>query len=191
MAKNDSGPKPSARKRGLFIGQNGTNLLRVTPVTKPLRRSLAQDFAPLDRRSRLGRDSDEFRQQLIMHCGGNPSATQMALIRLACQLWLRITIMDAQFVEGGQPNGCDSKHYLAWVNSLARTVAKLGMRGTPAPQTTLADLLESESSGKTTHTSSATGRTRAPVQPAHRPRRASGADPGNGPRATPARRPVP
>lgn len=48
------------------------------------------------------------------------------LIERACQLTLRIADMDRRFAE------TDSRTYLAWSNSLTRTLAQLGVQGATA-----------------------------------------------------------
>jgi hypothetical protein len=139
-----AGRRETVRKKELFRTTDGRNVLRIVPRTrrKNALRSLDEDIAPIDRRSRLAKDTDTFRRQLIEHVGGAPSPVQAALIRLATQIQIRVAIMDAKFaMEGGDVNACDAHHYLAWVNTLSKTLAKLGLKSAPLPRRSLSDLL--------------------------------------------------
>lgn len=97
--------------------------------------------APLDKRTRLGKDVAAFRAVLVQHCGGRPSGTQGALIEVALQLRIRLAAMDARFAETGEMSAHDSKIYLSWSNSIARVMRQLGLRGAPQRQPTLAEIL--------------------------------------------------
>ncbi|WP_428488628.1 hypothetical protein [Rhodopila sp.] len=82
------------------------------------------------------------KRELVAHCGGNPSATQLSLIEQACQLKLRLSVMDRAFAErGGEQTELDSRTYLAWSNSFTRTLARLGVEAAPAPAPSLSDYL--------------------------------------------------
>jgi hypothetical protein len=71
---------------------------------------------------------------LTAHAGGEPSATQRALIEQAVQIKLRLAVMDRKFAETGAQTEHDGRQYLAWANSLARLLRQLGMQGTePRP----------------------------------------------------------
>ena len=83
----------------------------------------------------------ETRAVLIAHVGGKPSAVQSALIEQACQLTLRIATMDRKFAETGEQTDHDSRTYLAWSNSLTRTLRQLGMQGATERPPSLADYL--------------------------------------------------
>jgi hypothetical protein len=71
----------------------------------------------------------ETRAELAAHVGGRPTAVQSALIERAAQLSLRIAAMDRRFAELGKQTDHDSRTYLAWSNSLTRTLAQLGVAG--------------------------------------------------------------
>jgi hypothetical protein len=107
-------------------------------------RRLRAEFSPialgmLDQRSREYRLLRRFREALVAHIGGTPSAVQTALIERAAQLQLRIALFDAKFVEKGGMSDHDSRTYLAWSNSLTRTLAQLGLHATPSPRSTIDD----------------------------------------------------
>jgi hypothetical protein len=119
--------------KGIFRGANGKDLLKVRAITsrrkrsKQRIRSLEDSIAPIDGRSRLGKDVRAFRQELWDdHCGGHPTASQRALIALACQLKMRIAVLDGKFAEAGEQCDTDTRHYLAHVNALRRAIADLG-----------------------------------------------------------------
>ena len=66
------------------------------------------------------------RAALIAHVGGKPSVVQQTLIERACQLQIRIAMMDRDFAAGGVQTLHDSRTYLGWSNSLTRTLRELG-----------------------------------------------------------------
>ncbi|MFT8802199.1 MULTISPECIES: hypothetical protein [Gluconobacter] len=72
------------------------------------------------------------RSDLIEHVGGKPSATQKALIERAAWMTLHVTMMDRKMMEGGAPAERDARQYLAWANTLTRTMRQLGIEGTAA-----------------------------------------------------------
>jgi hypothetical protein len=71
------------------------------------------------------------RSDLVKHCGGKPSATQKALIERAAWLSLYVARLDAKAMESGAMTEHDAKQYLAWSNSLSRTMKQLGYAGVP------------------------------------------------------------
>lgn len=78
----------------------------------------------------------KLRADLVEHVGGKPSATQRALIDRAAWLSLHVLQMDARFSEReGSPSERDGRQYLAWSNSLARTLVAIGIK--PAAAATL------------------------------------------------------
>lgn len=79
-----------------------------------------------DGRSREARLLVSIRKELVEHVGSDPDAVQRALIEQAAQLRLRIALMDRKFAETGVQTELDSRTYLAWTNSYARLLARLG-----------------------------------------------------------------
>jgi hypothetical protein len=77
----------------------------------------------------------DFRARLVEHVGGKPSATQAALIDRATWLALHVAQLDRRTADSRAMTEHDSRTYLAWSNSLTRTLRELGMEGaaTPAP----------------------------------------------------------
>ena len=109
-------------------------------------RHLRAEFKPhalslLDQRSREYRLLRRIRDELVAHVGGKPSAVEIALIERAAQLQLRLAIFDARFVEKGDMSDHDVRTYLAWSNSLTRTLGELGLDAKPKPAKTLAEHL--------------------------------------------------
>ena len=77
------------------------------------------------REAALMRDT---RARLIAHVGGSPSAVELALIERAAQLTFKVAQLDAK-LDANAMSDHDHRHYLAWSNSLTRTLEKLGMKG--------------------------------------------------------------
>lgn len=70
------------------------------------------------------------REALLAHCGDKPSATQRALIARAEWLTLYVARLDAKALAGGGAHSDhDAKVYLAYSNSLSRTLKQLGLAG--------------------------------------------------------------
>ena len=81
------------------------------------------------------------RAALIAHVGGKPSVEQQTLIERACQLQIRIAMMDRDFADGHVQTEHDSRTYLAWSNSLTRTLRALGLEPASARPLTPAEAL--------------------------------------------------
>jgi len=104
-------------------------------------RSKAGGRAKLDGRTKAARLLRDTRAELAGHVGGNPTAAQAMLIgRIA---WLRVHLQKID--EGAMRDGGLSPHaareYLAWSNTTAKLLARLGLKAAPAPQLTLAEHL--------------------------------------------------
>ncbi|HEV2161185.1 MAG TPA: hypothetical protein VGR52_02965 [Stellaceae bacterium] len=84
---------------------------------------------------------------LIEHIGGAPNAIQRQLIARAARLALYVEIMDERSLAAGGMSDRDSASYLAWSNSLRRTLQALGVNETGTKRrTTLADYLSQKTS---------------------------------------------
>lgn len=90
-------------------------------------------LAKMDGRTREARLLRDLRSDLVKHVGGKPSATQRALIDRAAWLSLHVAQMDAKAADGRALTEHDSRTYLAWSNSLTRTLAQLGTTGVVEP----------------------------------------------------------
>ncbi len=104
--------------------------------------SARNTLAKLDGRTREARLMESTRNDLVAHVGGAPSATQRAMIERAANLTVRIAIMDRRFAETKQQTEQDSRVYLAWTNTLSKTLRHLGLEGPPAKTKTLQDHLK-------------------------------------------------
>jgi hypothetical protein len=82
----------------------------------------------------------DVRADLVKHVGGSPSATQRALIERAVMLTVQLARMDAKALEDGVMSGHATREYLAWSNTLTRTLKTLGMKGPPPKVPTLAEI---------------------------------------------------
>ena len=96
--------------------------------------------------SRDGRSPDAVllrrtKAALTVHLGGKPSATQKAMIDRAAMLTLHLARMDERAVQLGEFSDHASRQYLAWSNSLTRTLALLGLDATAAARPSLRDYL--------------------------------------------------
>jgi hypothetical protein len=88
-----------------------------------------------DGRTREARLVKSLREELNAHVGGKPSVTEELLISQACDLQLRIAVMNRKFMATGVFTEHDSRTFLAWNNSLARLLRQLGLK--PAKTQTL------------------------------------------------------
>ena len=77
-------------------------------------------------RTREGRRMQQMRAELAAHVG-QPSAVQRMLIERAATLSLQLEALDRRMFEGGTLNEHDTRIYLAWSNSLTRTLKALGV----------------------------------------------------------------
>jgi hypothetical protein len=107
----------------------------LTPYSAP------NALAKLDGRTREARLMQQVRKELTEHVGGSPSATQRALIERAVNISVRLAVMDQRFAETKTQTEHDSRTYLAWSNSLTRTMRALGLKGASNRTPTLADYL--------------------------------------------------
>src|SRR4051812_11445173 len=85
----------------------------------------------VDGRSADGRLLRRVREELTAHLGAKPSAVQLGLVERAAWLSLHLSRMDAAMAEGGLASEHASRHYLAWSNSLSKTLRHLGLKGVP------------------------------------------------------------
>jgi hypothetical protein len=100
--------------------ENITTTSQIRPYSRP------GVLAKLDQRTKEARFVRELRDELLVHIGGRPSATQRALIEQLVQIRLRLAVMDRRFAATGAQTDHDSRTYLAWANSYARLLRQLG-----------------------------------------------------------------
>lgn len=118
-----------------------TDIRKVRPYSSP------SVLANVDGRTREARLMRDTRAELVAHVGGSPSATQRALIESAVQLSLRIALMDQEFARTGEMPDHTARSYLAWQNTLARTVTRLGIKAAPQVRTLQQKLAEHVAAG--------------------------------------------
>ena len=101
-----------------------------------------------DRRTKEGRLLKQMRQALIAHLGGESrlSAPALALIERAAMLQLRCAVLDQKVLDGSFSE-YDAKTYLAFSNSLRRTLAALGLQPAASKPPTLAQYLAARQQG--------------------------------------------
>jgi hypothetical protein len=85
-------------------------------------------LAKRDGRTREARLLKRVYSDLISHVGGTPSATQLALIEQVAQIRIRLAAFDRRYAETGTMTEHDSRTYLAWANTHARIMARLGLK---------------------------------------------------------------
>jgi hypothetical protein len=90
--------------------------------------SRQHNLAKLDGRTKEAAIMRRVRTELTQHVGGHPNAVQRALIERCAWLSLRLAMLDKKIASGKEFTEIDSNTYLAWNNSLARTLDKLGAR---------------------------------------------------------------
>jgi hypothetical protein len=100
----------------------------------------------LDGRSSEAKMLKQFRAELTEAVGGHPNKLQETMIGRSAQLMLRLYLLDQKIAESG--NGllseATSKYYLAWSNSLERSLTRLaamgGKQAKKPPITSMAEL---------------------------------------------------
>jgi hypothetical protein len=101
----------------------------------------------LDQRTREARLMRETRADLVKHVGGQPSATQRALIDRAVRLTLQLHLMDAKQADAPLTEH-DGRTYLAWCNTLTRLMRQLGLEGAKASRPSLRDYLDGKAAAQ-------------------------------------------
>ena len=91
-----------------------------------------------DGRSKESRLLQQMRRELTAHLGGKLTAPQTALVERAAMLQLRIAVLDRKIIDGTFSE-YDSKTYLAFSNSLTRTLAVLGLKAAKLSPTAALD----------------------------------------------------
>ena len=94
-----------------------------------------------DGRTKEARLLRQARRALIAHLGGEArlSAPQRALVERAAMLQLRCAVLDKKILDGTFSE-YDAKTYLAFSNSLRRSLEALGLGPAVAPPPSLADM---------------------------------------------------
>ena len=98
-------------------------------------------LSKLDGRTKQARLVKSLRAELLTHVGNRPTVPQRLLIDQACQLQLRLALMDAEGTEPGGMTERNQVQYLAWSGSLARILDRIGMKAAPERAPTLAEIM--------------------------------------------------
>jgi hypothetical protein len=100
----------------------------------------------VDYRTNEGLLVKHIRSDLIKHVGGNPNPVQRAIIERCVWLSLRLALLDRKLASGRDFTEIDSNVYLAWSNTLTRTIARLqpanGSSPSPNGQSAISDIME-------------------------------------------------
>jgi hypothetical protein len=108
----------------------GSGMGRLGPYSRAIDRGAVGSL--LDARSREGRFLRRYEKNLYDHVGGNPTIVERALISRASRVALHLELMDERSLAEGTVLGLhDHQHYVAWSNSLARILGRLGLKGAP------------------------------------------------------------
>jgi hypothetical protein len=94
----------------------------------------------LDRRTHEAKLFDSFRTELVRHVGGTPNVVQAAIIERCAWVKLQCAMLDGKLASGDFTEQ-DSHVYLAWANTLARLLTRLGLDAATAPAPSLQDVL--------------------------------------------------
>ena len=106
-------------------------------------------LARCDGRSKEGRLLNQMRRELAKQLGGNPTAAQRAMIERCAMLQLRVAMLDRKVFDHSFSD-YDAKTYIAWSNSLARTLDRLNRDSAPAPRRSLQERLRQEADERVT-----------------------------------------
>ena len=82
-------------------------------------------LAKVDGRTREAAILSRVRADLTEHMGGNPNIVQKMLIERCAWLAVRLALLDKKIERGEGFTQIDSNTYLAWHNSLVRTLDRL------------------------------------------------------------------
>lgn len=80
-------------------------------------------------------------RQLTQHVGGSPNYAQAMLVSRIAWLQVHLAHLDEKAMRNGGLGDNGYKSYLAWSNSVCRSLNLLGLKGSAAPKPTLAAFL--------------------------------------------------
>jgi hypothetical protein len=87
----------------------------------------------IDRRTLEGRREQQVLDELTAHVG-RPSVVQRIIIARCARLTVIVELMERRIVEDGEIGDLNGRQLLAWTNTLARLLTRLGMdRSEQAP----------------------------------------------------------
>ena len=93
-------------------------------IPKQAGKRQVRQLSDVDGRTKLGRITNELRRELYDHLGGAPNAVERALVEQCVTLRAKTAMIDARIIDG-TANEMETAHYIAWCNSLRRSLAAL------------------------------------------------------------------
>jgi hypothetical protein len=143
MATNPTATtRATAREATANRRASGTGSVNKRTATGPYSRALDRGaVGRLNGNSREAKFIKAYEAVLTEHVGGHPSATQKLMITRAARLACHLELWDERTIpNGGAVTASGHNHYIAWANSLARLLARLGLAPTSAKPPSVADL---------------------------------------------------
>lgn len=104
----------------------------------------------LDRRTKPGMHFQAIVADLTKHVGGQPNPVQQALIQRAAWLSVRVAVFDKRFASTREMTERETNTYLAWSNTLARTIRMLGLKDVASKPASIADYIASKKRSRST-----------------------------------------
>lgn len=97
---------------------------RLSPYSTP------DTLAKLDGRSKEARLLKRTRSELLAQLGRKPSVAQAMLVDRVAWLHVHLSLLDGKMA-GAAPAERDARQYLAWANTMAKLLARLGLDQPP------------------------------------------------------------
>jgi hypothetical protein len=135
------GPLPNGPGTGRR-GPDWAPRKRMPRSSGPFSRALRK--GAIDQRSREGRFLATARHHMAEHIGGNPTIAQRVLIDRIAWLMLHCHLLDQRIVSGTAWGEHDRKCYLAFSNSLIRSLREIGLEASAGREPTLAEVLKAD-----------------------------------------------
>jgi hypothetical protein len=98
----------------------------------------------IDQRSWQGRYLATARHHMMEHIGGKPTIAQHVLIDRIAWLMLHCHLLDQRIVSGAAWGENDRKCYLAFPNSLVRSLREIGVEASAGREPNLAEVLKAD-----------------------------------------------
>jgi len=119
--------------------QSAPKQRKIGPYSRPDR------WAIHDGRRSEGKLLRQVREELTKHVGGSPSITQRLLIERTAWMVLHVSMLDSRALREGGFSEHATKEYLAWSNTIRRSLIALGMKGAATDDSAaLSELLGAE-----------------------------------------------
>jgi hypothetical protein len=138
-------PVPGPLPNGPATGRRGPDKApreRMPRSSGPFSRALRK--GAIDQRSWEGRFLATARHHMTEHIGGNPTIAQRVLIGRVAWLMLHCHLLDQRIASGAAWGENDRKCYLAFSNSLIRSLREIGLEASAGREPTLAEVLKAD-----------------------------------------------